>query len=53
MAKEILEIGNIIGLETLSDYKLFAEREKRPNETILVALKRYAKELESGVQYGA
>ena len=28
MAKEILEIGNIIGLETLSDYKLFAEREK-------------------------
>jgi hypothetical protein len=53
MGKEVLEIGKIIGLKTLGEYKLFAEREKRPNETILVALKRYSKELESGVQYGA
>jgi hypothetical protein len=43
--KEMIRIGKSIGLETIDEYKTFAERERRPNETLLEALKRYEKEL--------
>ena len=49
---EITTIGKRIGLQTLGDYKLFSMVERRPNETMLQALKRYDKQLESGVEYG-
>lgn len=50
--KEMIRIGKSIGLQTLGDYKLFAEKERQPNKTMLQALKRYSMQLESGVQYG-
>lgn len=49
---EITTIGKRIGLQTLGDYKLFAEKERQLNETMLQALKRYSMQLEGGVQYG-
>lgn len=50
--EELARIGKKIGLKTLGDYKLFSRIERQPNETMLEALKRYEKQLESEVEYG-